>query len=199
MSRNDYTLRDYARLAYEFAIRNPRVIELLKSPLTDDVANELLNTYRINIKVERYDGDSGDYLGIVNSLEELCLDYPHLSDIKGYESSRYVKDDYSILLCNKFKKIIPLNERYSELEDPAKTLKRCKNLIETRGRKLKRLMNGEAFSHYDRITFKGESNYTIDPTTNNKKTIDTDVKFIQKWLEPEEYLKFFPMYENLYP
>ena len=59
-------LIDYNKLGYEFAIRNPRVIELLSRPFTDDVAKELME-YGLNTLVEGHNEDGAyTYYGLDN-------------------------------------------------------------------------------------------------------------------------------------
>lgn len=184
-------IEDYNRLTYEFAIRNPKVIELLKSPLTDEVADKLLTTYGINIKVEKYDRHNGDYLGTENSLEELCLDYPHLADIKGYESSGY-KGNYDISICKKLKKIFqpepsgfPDSLMQQETDDVA--LKRINMMFEKKAGRLNKLMDGSFFCYYDKLilTKKKEK-----PSKREKKNVET----IQTYIKPSFYLKLLPEY-----
>ncbi len=46
---SEYILSDYSNLASEFAIRNPRVVELLKSATITEVESELLNSFGITL------------------------------------------------------------------------------------------------------------------------------------------------------
>ncbi|MCK5775296.1 MAG: hypothetical protein KAH25_03930 [Bacteroidales bacterium] len=190
---NIYSLKDYEALAYDFAIRNPRVIELLKSPLNDKVADELLNTYGINIKVEIYDSYNGDYLGKKNSLEELCLDYPHLADAKGYESSGLYAGDYDISLCKKLKKVIhpKSSTHFKKLESGDIAIKRIRGIFNTQAGHLDRIMDGRIFEYYDKHIL-GKKNPKI-----NKKKI-SDIELIKTYIKPSFYSKLLPKYINIF-
>lgn len=188
-----YTLKDYEALAYDFAIRNPRVIELLKSPLNDKVADELLNTYGINIKVEIYDSYNGDYLGKKNSLEELCLDYPHLADAKGYESSGLYAGDYDISLCKKLKKVIQpkSSNLLKKLESDDMAIKRIRGIFNTQAGHLNRMMDGRIFEYYDKHVLGKK------PPNINKKKIE-DIETIKTYIKALFYSKLLPEYINIF-
>lgn len=188
-----YTLEDFNELAYEFAIRNPRVVELITSPLTDKTAEELL-AYGIDIKVKDHNGDE------VNSIDELYLNYKHLDigklpyqsktvDIQGMQVHNQDDKSYRKLVRpnSKSKFVIVATTIEKEIE-------RIKNLIETRGRvsKLDRLISGEVFEHYDAVTFFSKTVYSLDPSSNQRKTIKSDIEFVEEWLEPKKYLQLLP-------
>ena len=194
---NEYTLDDYNELAYEFAIRNPRVIELLKStPLTEEIAKELLSTYGISIYKEVGCAvyDDGEAIGsenhIIRSLDELFLDYPHLRGIKTPIHNNHK--------C--FKRIInPISKpRFitKRMETETETFLRISELdiSESRGKsnKMKRLINGEVFKHYDAVTFEKQSKYSLDPSTKRKKTINSDIELVKKYIEPDKYMRLLP-------
>ena len=191
-------LNDYHKLAFEFAIRNPRVIELLHMDLIDDVAKELL-TFGINIKCDFMDENgSHEY----NSLEWINLDYNHLSDIKHLGISREkfggVDDTEAMAEYQKFIShgllIHPNANDLSTEEEFEDAAARIKGLIESRGKKLKRLMNGKAFEHYDAVIFFGETIYSLDPSKNTAKTIASDIAFISEWIHPDKYLQLIPQH-----
>jgi hypothetical protein len=197
-------LNDYNKLAYEFAIRNPRVIELLHEKLTSDVAKELLS-FGIDIKCEGTDngGTSYEY----DSLQWLNLNYDHLSDIKhlGIQLEDFNggnKDDMEAMMLyqayiGKGQLVHP--EQYTILSSPEDIIfefKRIDRLIETRGGKLQRLIDGIPFKHYDAITFFGETVYSLDKSTKTTKTIKKDIEFITEWINPDKYLQLLPQYES---
>ena len=82
--------------------------------------------------------------------------------------------------------------KFNKIERELQALERIKELIEPRGKKLQRLMNGEAFKNYDAITFNNQSVYSLDPSGNNKKTIKSDIEFISEWINPQKYLQLLP-------
>lgn len=195
--KSNYTLKDFEELAYEFAIRNPRVIELLHQEPTEQVANELL-TFGINITRDIPPSDFNNEVEVENTFDELFLDYSHLQDLNHIPFS-YKYDDFPDDF--KGRKVLsqPVNrlEIYALLgskikfEDDITALKRINTLIETK--KLNRLMSKEVFDkHYDYVTFKGYSIYRIDPTTNTRKTIKSDIYFVKEWINPKKYLQLLP-------
>ncbi len=196
-----YTLEDYNRLAYEFAIRNPEVIELLRSPLNDEVAKKLLSTYGIDIRVTEsfniYDEDGITVIGQedheIYSLKELCLDYPHLADVKGYESSGLYAGDYDISLCKKLKKVIqPKSSNFfKKLESGDIAIKRIRGIFNTAAGHLNRMIDGRIFEYYDKHVL-GKKNPNI-----NKKKIE-DIKTIKAYIKPLFYSKLLPEYINIF-
>ncbi len=195
-------LVDYNTLAFEFAIRNPMVIELLGVQLNDEVVKELL-TYGIDATSFCFYEDTETP---ISSLQELYLDYDHLMHIKHSPHSPYGEeqtvdaDTYEIYDNFKGNRQIvhPLSKRTlctKELEEDA--IPRIKDCIETRGKKLQRLTDKIAFENYDAITFFGETVYSIDPSANTAKTIRSDIKFISEWIEPNKYLQLIPQYKSI--
>ncbi|MEA1880277.1 MAG: hypothetical protein U9N11_06510 [Campylobacterota bacterium] len=196
-----YALEDYNRLAYEFAIRNPRVIELLKSELNDEVADELLNTYGISIKKEvvfpEYDEEGNQTMSCetaeINSLDEVYLDYPHLKGIKTPSRGSH----------KGFKRIINTEKlprfKTKRFETETEAMKRISNFFETRGRsnKLNRLMGGEVFEYYDAVRYDKKTIYSLDPSTKKKGTIGSDITLVDEWIKPEKYLELLPKIINL--
>lgn len=194
-------LNDYNTVAYRLAMRNPRVIELLVSKLTDDAVAELL-TFGIDA-TSVYIDEHGKELRI-RSTQELYLGYDHLRHIKHTPNDPYVlrqgiDEDHNDFegfesLVHPLSKKMFVNEE--SIED---AIPRIDALIETRGRgnKLQRLMDGMAFDHYDAVTFFGETVYSLDPSTNTAKTIRSDIKFITEWIQPEKYLQLLPDYTFL--
>lgn len=196
----DYVkLSDYNRLAYEFAIRNQRVIELLAKPLTISIVNELL-TFGIDATSIHFD-ETGNEI-VIYSLQELYLDYHHLAHINhipynpysmGQENQNEDTLEYDEYRGEQFL-IHPRSKNffYIDTESEQDALNRMKDLIESRGKsggKFERLINGKAFEHYDAVIFFDETVYSIDPSTNTKKTIKTDIKLITEWVKPENYLQ----------
>ncbi len=145
MMKQDYTLEDYEALAYEFAIRNPQVIKLLKSTLDETVAKELLS-YGIDITVTKsftiYDDDGVTPLGTeaheTYSLEELYLDYPHLGEnLKGIHFGNYTFEEYRNLepdpLAGEYKgnkNIVYPSTKFSKKEDDIDAFKRINKFIQ---------------------------------------------------------------------
>ena len=204
---NAYTLDDFNQLAYEFAIRNPKVIELLSQELTDDIVKELL-TFGINATSVYIDNETGKESKI-NSLQELYLDYPHLQHIQHnpycpYGSGIDTSNDCLGDVENTFRGYRNLvhpdsSNKWYKQESEIDALRRISTLIETRGRgsKLTRLMNGTAFEHFDKVKLEGKTIYSLDPSKNTTKTINTDIKFISEWLQPDYYLQLLPKYFNI--
>jgi len=195
-------LNDYNKLAYEFAIRNQRVIELLHMELTSDVAEELL-TFGIDIRCSDND-DNGEYE--YNSLIWLNLNYDHLQDIKhlGIQLKDFTNgndnDTEAIVhyeeYINKGQLIHPQQNMVASPLNIVDEIERINSLIETRGRKLQRLTQGIPFKHYDAVIFFGESVYSLDTTLKTAKTIRNDIKLITEWINPDKYLQLLPGYEN---
>ena len=193
-------LNGYNALAYEFAIRNPRVIELLSQPLTDNSVKEL-RRFGINAISEYFDNPKGDM--VINSTRELYLDYHHLKGIGHHPYSPYghgrwydnetheEHDEYrgdNVL-------VHPLSSEVFVSKEPDEdAIPRIEALIETRGNKLKRLADGTAFYSFDAITFFSQSVYSLDESGNRSKTIRSDIKFITEWIKPENYLQLLPSY-----
>ena len=188
MKKDEVTLEQFNQLAYEFAIRNPRVIELLHKKLTKEVVDELAQ-YGIRATSACMDDNGNEH--IIYSLQELYLDYEHLKDIKHEPCLAYSHpiDDY---IGEKFLLHPEINNFFPSNIDQSRALKRIQGLIETRGKKLERLLNGEAFTNYDAVTFRNQTVYSVDPSTNKKKTIENDIKFIREWTNPEKYLQLLP-------
>lgn len=192
-----FTLENYMELAYEFAIRNPRVIKLLHEPLSDDSVEEL-RQYGLNVTAyycsEEYNKD-----GYENTIRELyldCLAYQDLNHTPStYEESDGIFNGYKILrqIDNRTNGL-KLIDAPIEREDSNLALSRMKELIETRGsnNKLKRFLQGVLFKDYDAITFNKDSKRSRDPSTNRKKTINSDIIFINGWIEPKKYLQLLP-------
>ena len=153
-----YTLEDYEDLAYEFAIRNPRVIELLKPILTEEVAKELLE-YGIDTLIE-YTDDEGN-LYTKYSLAELYLDYPHLGDdLKGIQISHkgkmYTTEEYRKLFPDAMegegdKKIVHPESynKYFKKESDIDAIVRIEEIFPKKAGHLNRLMDGSIFEYYD--------------------------------------------------
>lgn len=198
MSNNIYTLDDFNKIAYEFAIRNPHVIQLLELPLTDDVVKELLS-FGINA-TSVYFSDGNEEI-IINSLQELYLDYDHLKQISHIPHSPYGEgegiDEITEENFNHFRGhrllIHPLSKKpLYKKENEFDAMTRISGLIETRGKKLQRLMHGEVFEHYDAVVFKRQTRYSLDPTKNTSKTIKADLEFVQEWINQKKYLQLLP-------
>lgn len=197
---NSYTLEEFNELAYEFAIRNPKVIELLKQPLTKE---NILKLNKFGINANSYTDDLDTK---IFSLQELYLDYKQFEEISiqnhSPEGAGKYFDHETFDLIDDFKgeKIIyhPDRQRFLyQRESDIAAIKRIELLIESRGKKLSRLMSKEAFKNYDKYTFEGKTIYAIDPTSNNKKTINNDIKFINEWIQPIKYLQLIPQFENI--
>ena len=192
-----YNLEDYNALAYEFAIRNPRVLELIKKPLTDEIVKEL-STFGLIAKIVEVNPEDGSRTEL-NSLKDLYLEYRHI--------------DKESLPCNSrdfnpegIEVFIPNDKSHRKLYYPKKSfsnfkrtsindeIERIDKLIETRGRKSKldRLMSGEVFRHYDEVIFFNNSKYSLDKSKNTSATIDTDIAFVEEWIEPFKYLQLLP-------
>ena len=198
MKKDDLMLRDYNELAYEFAVRNPRVIELLSMKLDEAVARELLE-FGIDATAVNKDTDEAFF-----SLQELYLDYKHLEHIPHTPYSSYENDwieGKNGVQYNNFKgnrclyhpKCDKLN-----IEEPREdAIKRISLLIETRGKKLQRLTSGKAFENYDAVNFFDETVYSLDPSTNTKKTINSDIEFIKEWIHPGKYLQLLPQFKTM--
>lgn len=181
-------LVDYNTLAYQFAIRNPRVIELLNTSPNDEVVKELL-TFGINATATHFEGTEEITF---NSFRELYLDYEHLKHLSHNPHSPFEPYDgfkgYQTLIHPNKGRI------FYKKESTEDAIYRIKSLIETRGGKLNRLMNGSAFTHYDAITFFSETVHSIDPTTHTTATIRKDLSFVSEWIKPEKYLQLLPQY-----
>jgi len=190
-----YNLEDYNALAYEFAIRNPRVLELIKKPLTDEIVKEL-STFGLKATTVEVDPEDGS-MTQVNSLKDLYLEYRHINK----ESIPCNSGDFS---ADGVEIFIPHDKSHRKLYYPKKSFsnfkrtsiidefERIDGLIESRGGRLRRLMNGKYFEHYDAVVIFGESVYSQDPSTNDKPTINTDIDFIKEWIEPSKYLQLLP-------
>jgi len=195
-------LIDYNNLAYEFAIRNPRVIELLSMELNKEVVAEL-KSFGINaMSVQYHDGNEVSFC----SLQELYLDYGHLLHINHTPYSPYGEgqwmDENTYEEHDNYRgdKILihPLKDNpLSQKEDVEDAIRRIQSLIESRGKKRKRLMDGLAFENYDAITFLNRTPYSIDPSTNKRKTIESDISFIREWINPNKYLQLLPQYTSI--
>lgn len=199
-----YTLDDFNKIAYEFAIRNSRVIQLLELPLTDDTVKELL-TYGIDATSIYFSEDNEEVT--INSTQELYLDYRHISLSKHSPHSPYgegisinpITADISNHYSGHKILVHPLSKSHiHKKENDLDAMVRIAPLIETRGQsnKMKRLLSGEAFKNYDAVTFYDKTIYSLDPTTKTTKTIKDDIKFITEWTNPEAYLKLLPKYNN---
>ncbi len=189
-----YTLKDYEELAYEFAIRNPKVIELLKSELTDDVAKELLNTYGISTKVEYQDSEGNLYEA--NTLEELYLDYSHLGDTVKYKGMHTYKDGKRYALAEYYKLFpyakIDEHEGYKKIvhpgfmkvlyskESPEGSIDRINKLFSKQGRGggvITRLKSGAIFKRYDMsITMNNNQINQYESTIKFKADLNSDKK-----------------------
>lgn len=194
-------LTDYNTLAYEFAIRNPRVIELLGMKLTEEVVQEL-RQYGIDATSVYFDknNEQGSVNEVrINSLQELNLDYPHLNHLEHVSYCPYIGDDMDKAYFKGYQKLIhPDKGRIFHKEELIEdAISRIKSLIESRGGKLNRLIYGTAFKHYDEITFFSETVHSIDPTTNTTATIRKDLSFISEWIKPEKYLQLLPQYISI--
>ena len=212
-----YTLEDYTELAYEFAIRNPRVIELLKSTLTEEVAKELLE-YGIDTLIEYTDDEGNPYTKY--SLEELYLDYPHLGDnLKNVNVSHngetYEFEKYRELFPDAtegewkgYKRIVHpnTNRKIKNKESSIDALNRinemafdvCMKEGSREGVKRSELMCGDAFNYYDEKYFnqKSTSNISKEYHYTDIKTINKYTKFIKEWIEPNNYLQLIPVVEK---
>ena len=192
-----YELSDYNHLAYDFAVRNPRVIYLLSQDLTDEVVSELLE---YGIDATSFYMDDGDVVKI-NSLQELYLDYPHLKHLDHLAYDPRNGSDNKLNKSFKGNKLLkhPLaGKSFTLSETIEKAMQRIPDYIETRGKKLTRLINGKTFLHYDQNKFEGKSVYAMDPSTNSAKTIRSDIEYISEMLHPEAYLQLLPRIKLLY-
>ncbi len=219
-----YTLEDYEALAYEFAIRNPKVIELLQSSLNDkktinDKTAEELLEYGIDTLVE-YTDDEGN-LCTKYSLEELYLDYPHLGDdLKkiqiSHNGKRYKIEKYRELFPDAMEEEWKGNKRIVQPESYNKYFKKesdidswnridaiyfdvCMNEGSKReGVKRDELKNGDAFNYYDEKHFnqKGTTDISNKYHSTDIKTIKKYIKFIEEWVTPEKYLKLIPQKQS---
>jgi hypothetical protein len=190
------TLQDYNELAYEFAIRNPKVIELLSLPLTDNTVQKLL-TFGINATSVYIDGEIEIQ---TNSLEELYLDYEHLKiehtpcspygegqvqDENTHESIDTYRGDRILIHPNSKDFFYRINK-----EPEQEALNRIQSLIGTA--KLNQLER--VFRHYDAVMFYNETVYSLDTTTKTKKTINSDIKLVTEWIQPQMYLQLIPQH-----
>jgi hypothetical protein len=199
MINDTYRLKDYATLAYEFAIRNPRVIELLGMPLSDDVVKELLN-YGIDATSEEHSSD-GDWF-IINTTSNLFLDYKHLEHLNLNQIKIYnqgVEQDWKTFpeeyqpFRGERKLIHPKSKnQFIRSEDPVKAIQRISHLIEARGKKLSRLFELDPFKYYDAVTYFDKTVYSLDTSKTHTKTINSDIKFISEWIDPQQYLQLLP-------
>lgn len=189
------TLSDYNKLAYDFAIRNSRVIELLEQPLTDNVVSELL-TFGIYPKSIIFD-DNNEIE--INSFQELYLDYDHLQHLNHKAHSPYGEgvhyDEDTLTEHNCYvghKHLIHPNKGkiFYSSEETEVAIERIKQLIPTA--KLNQLER--VFRHFDSVTFFDETIYSLDTSTNTKKTIISDIELVTKWVEPQMYLQLIPQY-----
>lgn len=193
-SKNKYTLEDYNMLAYDFAMRNKTVIKLIKGKLTDEVVNEL-KLYGIDATAFTYKDGGQD----INSIQELYLNYEHFNNLnhKPYLSQYNEGEIEYFDGCKEM--VHPFSKQKSyKKESDIVALNRIQALIETRGNKLNRLMNGEAFKAYDEIILQDKSKYAFDNTQNNNKGINKDIKLIEEWSEGKKYLQLLPSYKNIF-
>ncbi|WP_286337597.1 hypothetical protein [Hydrogenimonas cancrithermarum] len=200
--KSEYTPNDFNQLAYEFAIRNPRVIELLGLSLDQSIAEEL-SSYGIYSKsIDFRDGQEIEIL----SLRELYLDYEHLTHIVHHPFSPYgegtVEDPNTLEKINEYrgdKFLVHPNSKkpFFRKENELEAYRRINQLIESRGGKLQRLMDGTTFKHYDAIKIMGQTVYSLDPTRSSKKTIKSDISFVSEWIKPEKYLQLIPQYRSV--
>jgi len=186
-----YQLKDFNVLAYNFAIRNPDVIQLLSEPFTEDnrvklrgygFLTEIAEAYKIK---DGYEDENKYECRMKYSLDALYLDYEHLNipQVFSDEGSRKLSQPSSgkFLVVNRI-----------SMEDE---IVRINSLFETRGRanKLDRLMSGEVFEHYDAVSFRGKTIYSLDPSTNKKKTIQSDIELVKEWIQPDKYFQLLPL------
>ncbi len=216
-----YTLEDYEDLAYEFAIRNPRVIELLKSPLNDKVAKELLS-YGIVLPREAiyHEGEYHEKY----TLDGLCLDYPHLDrNISEANCESIAKANYSHDVEENCMRCIlnpKLKKRFSftPLETPEQTHARIKGLFTSQ--QFTALFNNRMFRRYDmsqkkhpkhkdkmlnanmineieqdlklKEALESDAESISFKESNAKGRIKTDIKLVEKYIQKDEYLKLLP-------
>ncbi len=193
-----YDLEDYSALAYEFAIRNPEVIKLLKSPLDEKVAKELL-TYGIDTLIDNTDSEGNHYE--TYSLEGLYLDYPHLGDnLKGIHRSRngtmYTFEEYRELFPDaiegewKGDKRIVHPETYSKYfrkGSDIDALNRIERIFKKKAGHLKRIMDGSIFKYYDDHILNNDN---FDGRVSKKK--ENDVNTIKTFIKKQFYLLLIP-------
>jgi len=177
-----YTLQDYNELAYDFAIRNPRVIELLQGELTKETAKELL-TFGLFTEDSFHTSD-GEKV-ITYTLENLYLNYEHLPDsIRKYGGGQ--------------KKIVhPDSKKIFFAPEPIEDeIANINELIPNRGGRLNYIMSRKIFDHYDQYIECNENINIISGYRDNKKQIKKDIEFVQEWIHPEQYLLLIPEYVN---
>ncbi len=203
-------LREYNSLAYDFAMRNPRVIELLGMELTTNVIQELL-TFGIDASSEVLEND---IMIPIYSLQELNLNYKHLKHIKHIPHSPYgeglfrdektfeLQDNYlgnKILIQPIIANRIYIGQEFSE-EAWLRIDELFNNSFESRGRgggKKRRLVQGLLFKNYDAVTFLNETVFSLDPSTNTTKTINSDINLVAEWIHPDKYLQLLPKNQYL--
>ena len=192
MKKGSVSLREYNALAYEFAIRNPKVIELLQSKLTDSVVQEL-QIFGIDVLLTELDSN-GDERACI-TLKHLPLEYKHLK----------VKRDVGLLadsiIDRKLKHPLSYDSSCTE-ESGEQAYLRINEYFETRGggrggkNQLQRLLDGDAFEHYDAFVFENKSKYAIADANQIRKTITKDIDLVQEWINPNKYLQLLPNYSN---
>jgi len=192
----NYTLEDYRELAYEFAIRNVRVIELIKKPLTNKSVKELTK-YGIDATAY-YNSLEYNEEGFENTIRELDLNYYHFKDIK-YTPYIYEHQDenfrgYKILTHPKRSIIYGDSYRENDIEALSRIEKLLGSYSETVGtriesRKLKRCINKKVFDNYDTLKFGSDISVSEDINSSDKSTIRKDIELVEKWSEPSLYLQ----------
>ena len=176
-----YTLKDYNELAYDFAIRNPRVIELLHGALSEEVAKELL-TYGIDIEDSFVTSDGEEVT--IYTLENLHLQYEHIDfSIQHYGGKKYI--------------VHPDAKRFFYRQEPIEDeIEYINELFTKKGGRLKYIMDRKIFEHYDEYMDSGKKVTNVHNYQNNKKQIKKDIEFVQEWIQPEQYLRLIPGYSN---
>jgi hypothetical protein len=177
-----YTLQDYNELAYDFAIRNPRVIELLQGALTKETAEELL-TFGLYTEDSFCTSDGEEMTKY--TLENLYLNYEHLPDSirkeEGGQKTIFHPDAEKIFFSPE-----PIEDEIANI----------KELIPGKGGRLNYIMCRKIFDHYDQYIECNENINMISGYRNNKKQIKKDIEFVQEWIQPEQYLSLIPGYVN---
>lgn len=200
-----YTLSEYNELAYEFAIRNIRVIELLGKPLTNDSAKEF-SAFGIDTEVYYSTGHNTDVNaeeGYEHSLRELNLDYYHLKTLNHepytYEELGIYAEEFKGYksLVHPLKSIIDGDYQEKDIDALNRIEKLLGSYSETKNthidsRRVSRCINKKVFDNYDHATFKSNILVSEDVRINDRKTIIADIELVQKWSDPTLYLQLIP-------
>ena len=206
---SNYTLKDYEELAYEFAIRNPRVVEILNRELSTESQEELLTTYGIDTADDLLYCEYNHLPYIVEAAEEKKKErkeslIKRMKSIEKKETNNHTALEKLVLSIDPYKKhytplcfrvlVRPRPEGDYSTEYRDEALERIKSnnteLIRELNGKLKRLMNNDIFDNYDAYVFEKKSYVMI--SGSNSKGVRNDILFVEKWIQPENYLTLLP-------